>query len=206
MNGCFHINDNGYHKWGTSMEPSHHFTGSEEEQRNEQVWSTMLESLRKDVECFFGILKSMFAILKYGSRFKDWEIIDDIFLTCCALYNQRLVQKGGDQPWDKLAEDYENEVDVYDRQRGDENDADVFKRMREFDNCKRPPESNVGFHVDLEEQEFDIDKYTAVHVDDSIQLTHDQRKKMLINHFAYMRNNGLLRWPRRNGLSLRYLK
>jgi hypothetical protein len=22
MYGCFHINDNGYHKWGTSMEPS----------------------------------------------------------------------------------------------------------------------------------------------------------------------------------------
>ena len=73
MHGCYHINDNGYHKWGTSMEPS-----KAPENEDELRWSEMLESLRKDVECFFGILKNIFSILKYGSRFKKWEIIDNI--------------------------------------------------------------------------------------------------------------------------------
>ena len=47
----------------------------------------MAESLRKDIECLNGELKSGFGILKYGPRFGDLDLIDDIFLTCCALHN-----------------------------------------------------------------------------------------------------------------------
>ena len=57
LKGAYMINDNGYHKWSTMMEPS-----KTSKSDNELSWSEMLESLRKDVECVFGILKQMFAI------------------------------------------------------------------------------------------------------------------------------------------------
>ena len=62
-------------------------------------WSEMVESLLKDVECTFGILKAIFAILKYGCRFTDMGVMDNIFKTCCTIYNQKLLARGGDEPW-----------------------------------------------------------------------------------------------------------
>ena len=59
----------------------------------------MNKSLRKDVECLFGILKLEFAILKYGCRFSNLSLVHDIFQTCCAIYNQRKMISGSLQPW-----------------------------------------------------------------------------------------------------------
>jgi hypothetical protein len=46
-------------------------------------WSKWIESLRKDVECVFGILKKRFMVLKYALRFRDIETIGKVFRTCC---------------------------------------------------------------------------------------------------------------------------
>ncbi|CAN0415305.1 unnamed protein product, partial [Pylaiella littoralis] len=46
-----------------------------------------LESVRKDVECFLGILKGRFGILKLGILFQSLEDIDNMFFTCCTLHN-----------------------------------------------------------------------------------------------------------------------
>ena len=46
-----------------------------------------LESMRKDVECTFGILKIRFCILRHETRVKSIERCDDIWKTCCALHN-----------------------------------------------------------------------------------------------------------------------
>jgi hypothetical protein len=66
MRGGYTINDGGYLNWSTMMEPSKTPLTAQE-----RWWSEMLESLRKDVECVFGILKSQYAILKYGSRHRE---------------------------------------------------------------------------------------------------------------------------------------
>ena len=57
---------------------------------SETEWSGLLESLRKDVECLFGILKKRFMILKHSVRFHDIETISDVFRTCCILHNMLL--------------------------------------------------------------------------------------------------------------------
>ncbi|CAN0130248.1 unnamed protein product, partial [Discosporangium mesarthrocarpum] len=49
----------------------------------ELKWSTRLESVWKDVECFFGRLKGRFRILKMPLM----EKIDSIFFVCCILQN-----------------------------------------------------------------------------------------------------------------------
>jgi hypothetical protein len=94
VKGGYCICDNGYIRWPTMMAPSKVAISDED-----YNWSEMLESLRKDIECLFGQMKQEFAILKYGSRFNSLDLMDDIFLTCCAIHNQRKIIAGADLPW-----------------------------------------------------------------------------------------------------------
>ena len=171
MRGCYHINDNGYHKWATAMEPTKNRATIKEGR-----WSEMLESLRKDVECFFGILKQMFAILKYGCRVQDQNVMDDIFFTCVAIYNQLMIQRGADEPWENIKKEYEEEESL-------EGQAGVFQRMRNEEAVIGPPESGVGLppgcsRADDEDEEEDGEAAT--------KESHASRKQRLIEHFNYL--------------------
>jgi Plant transposon protein len=53
----------------------------------EQEWTKQTESVRKDVEGFFGIPKGRFRILKVPILFQKQEQIDNMFITCCILHN-----------------------------------------------------------------------------------------------------------------------
>ena len=46
-------------------------------------WSKWLESMHKDVECTFGILKGRRQILKAGVRIHGVDGVDDVWLTMC---------------------------------------------------------------------------------------------------------------------------
>ena len=93
--GVWIVVDNGYHDWSTTIPP---FKNTN--LRNEIRWSEWLESMRKDVECAFGIMKGRFRILKSGIRLHSTESVDMIWLTCCALHNMLLEVDGLDEPWD----------------------------------------------------------------------------------------------------------
>jgi hypothetical protein len=60
--GCWLMVDNSYLKWPVTMPP---FKTSSNHP-DEVWWSQWLESMRKDVECIFGILKGRWRILKSG--------------------------------------------------------------------------------------------------------------------------------------------
>ena len=172
MKGGFLICDNGYHHWATLMPPTKVALSDEEFK-----WSEMCESLRKDIECTFGILKQMFAILKYGCRCSEQEQIDKVFLTCCALYNQRLKRENGDEPWKNL----QNELE-------DEDDVDIFRRIRE--QHRDVPQAAVGIPTDgsllLDQNNTTSDTSMNKEVEVEFEIGHDERKKMLIDHFAYL--------------------
>ncbi|CAN0446773.1 unnamed protein product, partial [Pylaiella littoralis] len=68
--------------WVTLMAPSK-YPGDVDD----AAFSKMLESVRKDVGCFFGILKRRFRILKLRLAYHCREDIDNIFFTCCILHN-----------------------------------------------------------------------------------------------------------------------
>lgn len=53
----------------------------------ELVYRERLESVRKDIECFFGILKGRFRILKMPLLYRGIYKLDSIYQTCCALHN-----------------------------------------------------------------------------------------------------------------------
>ena len=87
--GAWLLVDNGYLAWPTTVPPIK-TTSS----RREIRFSSWLESMRKDVECTFGILKGRWRILKTGIRLSGVECADKIFLTCCALHNWLLETDG----------------------------------------------------------------------------------------------------------------
>ena len=60
------------------------------------LFSKWLESVRKDVECFFGILKVRFRILKLAMTFQTQKAIDNVFFTCCILHNMLHTYDGMD--------------------------------------------------------------------------------------------------------------
>jgi len=68
-------------------------------QQDEIRWSKWLESMRKDVECTFGIMKGRWRILKAGVRLWGVLSVDEVWLTCCALHNWLLDVDGFGGVW-----------------------------------------------------------------------------------------------------------
>ena len=73
-------------------------------------FSQWLESLRKGVECTFGILKGRWRILKTVIRCHNTEVSDNIWMTSCTLHNLVMDFDGLSRKWnDGVASAYENE-------------------------------------------------------------------------------------------------
>ena len=95
--GVWLVVDNGYLSWSTLIPP---ITSPSTWQ--EFRFSKWIESMRKDVECTFGILKSRFAVLKRGITLHGIELTNKIWLTCCVLHNFLLDEDGLDDNWDGI--------------------------------------------------------------------------------------------------------
>ena len=93
-NGGWLIVDNGYTKCPTCIPPLKHTFS-----RKAERWSQWMESMRKDVECTFGILKKRWRILKHPVRIRGVEKTDKIWKTCCSLHNMLLQYDGLDTEW-----------------------------------------------------------------------------------------------------------
>ena len=74
--------DNGYLQWLCTVPP---FTITSD--MDKIRWSKWLESMRKDVECTFGIFKGRWQILKSGIWIQGIYAVDNIWVACCALHN-----------------------------------------------------------------------------------------------------------------------
>ncbi|KAI2499473.1 Plant transposon protein [Fragilaria crotonensis] len=94
LEGAYVIVDNGYLEWSTTVPPMKTSCN-----RSELRFSQWLESMRKDVECTFGILKGRWRILKTGIRLHNTEVADNIWLPCCVLHNMLLDVDGLSKAW-----------------------------------------------------------------------------------------------------------
>jgi hypothetical protein len=93
--GLYLIVDGGYHKWRCLQCPFKHTS-----KPAQALWSKWVESVRKDVECTFGILKGRFRCLKLPIYYHSKEAIDNMFFTCCILHNMLLSHDGLDSRWE----------------------------------------------------------------------------------------------------------
>lgn len=80
--GVYVITDGGYHHWVSTMSATRHNPNPDF-----VAWRKQMESVRKDIECMFGVLKGRFRILKTPCLFHSKEHIDNMFLTCVGLHN-----------------------------------------------------------------------------------------------------------------------
>ena len=80
--GLWIMVDQGYHRWRVLQCPLPYTVDPDRRQ-----WSRALESCRKDVECFFGRLKSRFRCVKIPCNFWYKDEVDNMFITCCILQN-----------------------------------------------------------------------------------------------------------------------
>jgi hypothetical protein len=81
MRGVYLICDGGYHDWPCTIS-GYSFTVDS----NKFLFARWLSSLRKCVECTFGILKCRFTILK-NFRYHTERKLNDVWFTCLALHN-----------------------------------------------------------------------------------------------------------------------
>ena len=131
-------------------------------------WSKWVESVRKDVECFFGIVKERFRLLKLPIIFRKKEDIDNIFFTCCTLHNMLHQFDGMDQLEEGVqwtGEDGLHEPEVA------EPTIDVSS-MR-----TRQPVGNDEA--------------------DEVELSHNELKQQLIESYTHRKAANTIRWIRR---------
>ena len=209
--GAYLIVDNGYLNWSCTV-PPFGVTNDIDEIR----WSKWLESMRKDVECTFGILKGRWRILKSGVRIYGVDSVDHIWFTCCALHNWLLEVDGLTHKWvggvQIITSDWDGEMGYadYDGVRVDVPNA--LARLstnldpRNYDSSGLGPgldvvdETRTMMNRDLGEseeattREMDIGGDRVRHVR---HLSLAVFRRLLVNHFAILFSQNNIVWPRR---------
>ena len=85
--GIYLISDGSYLRWPQLVCPYKH----EGVSTRKGYFSLHVESIHKDVECAFGILRR-WKILNCGICFRDISVAEDIFVGCCILHNNMLTE------------------------------------------------------------------------------------------------------------------
>lgn len=169
--GVYMISDQGYQPQAVFMSP---YIGTYE--LTHMMWSEWLESVRKDVECTFGILKSRFRFLKYAVRYKKPAIIEAAMKSAAILHNMLLSYDEIDQvEWENVSPD----------------DAES-----EIENAHDYNQSNDAielFYNNSELQDISSDVGTIVNVSDVDQV---DLRTALIEHFTNQYFEKKLFWPR----------
>ena len=85
MKGAYLIVDGGYLRWKCLQ------CGLRTSSDDDYIdWRRRIESVRKDIECYFGRLKQRFKILRIPNLMKTKKIIDDMMFTIVAIQNMLL--------------------------------------------------------------------------------------------------------------------
>ncbi len=82
--GVYLICDNGFLRWVQLICP---YGAGKPVHMEAGYFSSNLESVRKDMECTFGIIKKRWQILNNGLYYHDIGICEKIFVSCCCLHN-----------------------------------------------------------------------------------------------------------------------
>jgi len=172
--GAYLICDAGYPKSSCFIYPLHHRLS-----RQHILWSEWLESVRKDVECTFAILKQRFRFLKNPIDYHDKHIVESAFHTCCIVHNLILCYEGRDITGIIDTEDWE----VLDP------DGEVIEE-----------EAN-DIAVTVDDEILPVGCFKGLLVDHSVEMVYgmtDISKLMedLVISFERQYSKGLLMWPK----------
>jgi hypothetical protein len=201
--GAWGLVDNGYHRWACTQAPS-----KINNLLIEQRLSDWIESVQKDSECFFGILKGRWRILKTGIRLEGSEAADRIWLTCCALHNMLLNIDGLDKQWQAgVPSDWEGELGRNDAEECRQYAPFAIQRLNnpeleEFGSREhergassiRPAEQDSieEQHDNITNEQQAADGATYVN-----SLSYKEFRDRLVVHFDILHRQNGIRWPTR---------
>ncbi|KAG7342192.1 DDE superfamily endonuclease [Nitzschia inconspicua] len=200
--GAWLLVDNGYHSWAITIPPMKITT-----KRSQIRFSQWLESMRKDVECTFGILKGRWRILKTGIRIRGLEEVDRIWKTCCALHNWLLEVDGLDKSWNSgVPSEWQGDLGKHD-------DCDVryiprpIRRLLSPQQRRNYDTSGMGIGGDMmKEQNHEVVPNIVERVSHSNgemvvrKMSMQQFRSKLVEHFDIAFKKRELSWPSRTGL------
>lgn len=177
--GLYLISDGGYHKWRCLQCPMKHTS-----KHKEAMWSKWVESVRKDVECVFGILKGRFRCLKLPIFFQSKELIDSMFFTCCILHNILLNVDGYDVRWEKNV-NWQGQAGQHAAE-----DLTIFKRhLRRVNNIVGSTDYSLQ-GIQAVQNRYEIFHERGGEVQDSHYTLRDK----LVEHYNYKHGKGEIEW------------
>ena len=175
-NGVWVMVDGGYLEWVVTMAAS-----KDDADEVYVAWRSKWESVRKDIECFFGRMKKRFRILKMAIELHKKHQVDNVFLTCVTLMNMLHLYDGlGDK---ELDGDIEGADEKYwsVKPHTDRSQFADFRAEEEIDRYYCEEEGGVAA---TDEHLSEKQRYLALEAD-------------LLGHFHYlMKNNEHKRWLR----------
>lgn len=175
VTGPYLITDNGYARWRIMQCPIKCCTNAKELR-----WSCRLESVRKDVECFFGRLKARFRILRSDILFHHQYKVDNVFVASSILHNMNLLYDGFDVAW-KDPSNWETP--------DDEDDSD----LREGRERLRMRGKMVQSEVAMAEVESGR-RIVVEELDIEEDASYGDFRQQLIEHYIYCSNHNLVDW------------
>eukprot|EP00804_Cyclotella_cryptica_P019054 CCRYP_014463-RA/>CCRYP_014463-RA protein AED:0.10 eAED:0.10 QI:0/0/0/1/1/1/2/0/449 len=206
--GGYVIVDNGYLCWSATV-PPYKVTNKLTEIR----WSKWVESMRKDVECAFGILKGRWRILKTGVRVQGVESVDKVWLTCCALHNWLLEIDGLDAGWQSrilpLTSEWEGNLGEVDCEGLTQNVILLTTagalQPRNYDTSGMGTGDDVNqtdeIHpADLDNKDvYDDDAIYGENIRQTSELGLGYFRSRLVEHFDILFKQNKIQWPARRG-------
>jgi hypothetical protein len=194
INQVYIITDGGYHKWFCLQSPI-----STTSDLNESRWSEWVESVRKDVECCFGILKQRWRFFLKGIELHFQPQIEAAFFTCCILHNMLLDWDDLINPWEKNVDwkrlhpqGLKNNRDLGYDDDGEETDNSqemIWNRVMNFRNRHRRGNNNNNAVI------VGVNNITEVEQD----VQHFFLRSLLVEHFAKAYERGEISWPNKAG-------
>jgi Plant transposon protein len=146
---------------------------------NELRWSTRLESVRKDVECFFGRLKGRFRILQSNILFHHQSKVDSVFIASSILHNMNLEHDGLDVAWKDPA-NWETPED--------EDDVDIRESRERLRMRGRLVQSDIEISGE------DDRRVVVEDLDNVEDVSYSDFRKQLIDHYIYCSDHDLVEW------------
>ena len=186
--GVWLISDNGYLNWSTTIPPF-----KETNSFGHLLFSEWVESMRKDIECAFGILKGRFRILKYGMRFHKVEHCDMLFKTLCALHNLLIKEDRLDTNWMGFKESLQE--DQVSRNKF----PSMLLRLHSLyvENCNTIPNRPYS----QPEWKRKLERRKELFTDNNKRAVRKMPQSLfiecLVEHFNICYENGEIVWPRR---------
>ena len=163
--------------------------------RDAVLWSEWLESVRKDVENFFGMLKPRWRFFRNGIAYHNREFIGKAFKVGCCLHNMILIhdQVTGIQTtkwetvdWEQLDPEADDSVDVDDDDLNDDVENTIEEHMEESVLL-------VESVAPLQNTSSQAEAVTVFGINESKRLL----KAALMKSFSIQWILGKLRWPAR---------